>query len=136
MKKFATLIAASALTLGGAVVAPSGAVAADPYPQTVATSCAVITNTPVRQFKVVRARVSWTSAGNARPRGTILVKVIRRKTGQVVRGATRGYYGKPRAVRFMFLKPGAYRIRVQGITPANSVFKGCTARAFVRVKRR
>ena len=80
--------------------------------------------------------MSWTSAGNAKVRGTVLIKLIRRKTGEVVRGATREYYGKPVKFKFKRLQPGAYRVRVKGITAPNSVFRGCSARGFVRVKRR
>ena len=94
-----------------------------------------MTNTPVRKGKTVRARVSWTSAGNAKVRGTVVVKIIRRKSGKVVRGATKEYFGKPRTFKFKRLQPGAYRVRVTGVTPATSVFKGCSARGFVRVKR-
>lgn len=135
MKKFATLIASSALAVTGLAVAPTAPASADPYPQSVATSCAAATNTPVPKGNPVRVRVSWTSAGNAKVRGTVMVKLIRRKTGEVVRGATKEYYGKPRKFTFNRVRPGAYRVRVTGVTPPASVFKGCSARAFVRVKR-
>ena len=96
----------------------------------------MVTNTPVRKGKKVRARVSWTSAGNAKVRGTVVVKIIRRKTGKVVRGATKQYFGKPRTFKFKRLQPGAYRVRVTGVTPSTSVFKSYQTRTFFRVTKR
>ena len=134
MKKFATLIATSALAFGGAMVVPTAAsAAADPYPQSVATSCSVATNSPVREGRTARVRVNWTSAGNASPRGSVLVKIIRKKTGQVVRTSTQEFVGKRLTFKFKGLKPGGYKVRVKASTPKTSVFKGCRTRTFLRV---
>ena len=134
MKKLATLIATSALATAGVMVAPM-ANAAEPYPQSVTTVCAVATNTPVKVGTPVRARVNWVSAGNARPSGKVKITVIRKSDGKVVRTARGEYAGKPLTFKFSNLKAAGYRVRVVGTTAADSVFKGCSARGFVRVKR-
>jgi hypothetical protein len=135
MKKFATLIATSALALVGTMAAPA-AQAADPYPQSVSTTCTVTTNTPVRAGRTARVRVNWFSAGNASPRGDIRVTVIRRKDDKVVRSVERYFSGKALIFKFRKLKPSGYKVRVHAMAPKTSVFKSYRTRTFFRVTRR
>lgn len=135
MKKFATLIATSALTLGAALVAPS-ANAADPYPQSVETACTVTTNTPVPKGKTVRVRVNWYSAGNASPRGDIRVRVIRRKDDKLVRDVERYFSGDALVFKFRDLRPSGYKVRITATAPSTSVFKSYQTRTFFRVTKR
>lgn len=136
MKKFATLIATSALAFAGLVVAPGASVAAEPYPQTVATKCSVRTNTPVRKGRAIRARVRWTSAGNAQPAGKVRVRLVRKRDGKVIRSRIRTFSGNPMVFKFKRVRVGRYAVKVRTITASTSVFKGCSARAGVRVVRR
>ena len=135
MKKFATLIATSALAFAGALVAPA-AQAADPYPQSVETTCTVTTNTPVREGRTVRVRVNWFSAGNASPRGDIRVTVVRRQDDKVVRSVERYFSGKPITFKFRKLKASGYKVRIQAVSPKTSVFKSYRTRTFFRVTKR
>lgn len=134
MKKLATLIATSALALGAALVAPT-ANAADPYPQSVETTCTVTTNTPVPVGRTARVRVNWFSAGNASPRGDIRVNVVRRKDGKLVRSVERYFSGKPLTFKFRGLRASGYKVRVTATAPATSVFKSFQTRTFFRVTR-
>lgn len=134
MKKFATLIATSALTFGAALVAPS-ATAADPYPQTVETTCTVTTNTPVLKGRTVRVRVNWFSAGNASPRGDVRVNVIRRKDDKLVRSVERYFSGEALTFKFRDLRPSGYKVRIVATAPATSVFKSYRTSTFFRVTR-
>ena len=133
MKKFATLFATSALMLVGTLVAP--AAQADPYPQSVATTCTATTNSPVTEGQTVRIRVEWTSAGNATPRGDVQVNVISKKDDEIVRSVERYYAGKPLTFKFKGLKAGGYQVRIAATTPATSGFKSYRTRTFVRVTR-
>jgi hypothetical protein len=135
MKKFATLVATSAIAFVGTLVAPA-AQAADPYPQSVETTCTVTTNTPVREGRTVRVRVNWFSAGNASPRGDIRVTVVRRKDDKVVRSVERYYSGKALTFKFRGLRPSGYKVRIKATTPKTSVFKSYKTRTFFRVTKR
>ena len=135
MKKFASLIATSALVFAGAMMAPA-ATAADPYPQSVETTCTVTTNTPVKVGRTVRVRVNWFSAGNATPRGDIRVTVVRRKDDKVVRSVERYYSGKALTFKFRGLRPSGYKVRIKATTPKTSVFKSYKTRTFFRVTKR
>ena len=135
MKKFATLIATSALTLGAALVAPAAA-AADPYPQSVETTCTVTTNTPVPKGRTVRVRVNWFSAGNASPRGDVRVNVIRMKDDKLVRSVERYYSGDALTFKFSDLRPSGYKVRIAAVAPSTSVFKSYYTRTFFRVTKR
>lgn len=134
MKKLATLIATSTLALGAALVAPA-ANAADPYPQSVETTCTVTTNSPVTKGRTVRVRVNWFSAGNASPRGDIRVKVVRRKDDKLVRDVERYFSGKALTFKFRGLRPSGYKVRVIATSPSTSVFKSFKTRTFFRVTR-
>ena len=131
MKKFATLFATSALALVGTLVAP--AAQADPYPQSVETTCTVTTNTPVPKGRTVRVRVNWFSAGNASPRGDIRVNVIRLKDDKLVRSVERYFSGDALTYKFTDLRPSGYKVRVIASTPASSVFQGYKTSSFFRV---
>ncbi|WP_439937221.1 hypothetical protein ACS3YM_14945 [Nocardia sp. N13] len=134
MKKLASLFATSALALGVALVAPA-ANAADPYPQSVETTCTVTTNTPVQKGNTVRVRVNWFSAGNATPRGDIQVNVIRRKDDKLVRSVERYFSGDALTFKFRDLRPSGYKVRIVATAPATSVFKSYRTSTFFRVTR-
>ena len=134
MKKLASLFATSALALGVALVAPA-ANAADPYPQSVETTCTVTTNTPVQKGNTVRVRVNWFSAGNATPRGDIQVNVIRRKDDKLVRSVERYFSGDALTFKFSDLRPSGYKVRIVATAPATSVFKSYRTSTFFRVTR-
>lgn len=131
MKTIASFIAASATVLAGAMISPASA---EVYPHTVDTTVNAKSPNRVRAGARVRVRINWDTSGNATPSGKVVVKIINKRTGKVVRKKTKSISGT-RSVRFAKLRPSRYKIVVKAIAPSDSVFKNDSTKRRLRVVR-
>jgi hypothetical protein len=130
MRKFHSLLAATAL-LGGGLVAGAGVASAAPgYPDSVDTKCqGKALNDPREDGAPARIqlRVKPRDATNAAPRGKVVVRYVRRSNGDVARKFRRDYDG-PGYEKYSFadVPRGRYRVEVDyNAKPARSVFQDC-----------
>jgi hypothetical protein len=135
MKALAVLTTALMLTLTGLAIAPA-ATAASPYPHTITTYChAKAKHNPITRKTTPKMVFRITTAGNATPKASVFVKIIRRSDGKVIGKAVRRYNDPVETWRFKRLKPGRYRFHFQTVTGARSVYKNCSDNARLRVTR-
>ena len=135
MKTFAHLSTVAAVTLAGLSFAP--AAHAEPYPHSVDTQCtAVVKRSPVAAGVAPVFRYRWVTVGTAAPTGKVKIRVIRRKTGDVVQRSSRAYTGERTSYSVRPIqKRGRYDVVFVARGGAESVFENCTTRATFRVKR-
>lgn len=135
MKALAGLTTALMLTLTGLAVAPA-ATAASPYPHTITTYChARAKHNPISTKTTPKMIFRITTAGNAVPKATVFIKIIRRSDGKVIRKDVRRYNDTVETWSFRRLKPGRYKFHFHAVTGERSVYKDCSDDALLRVTR-
>lgn len=136
MKLLSGLLTTFLIALGLTLVSsPAEAV----YPKSVPTTSfaravdPVITTTQDARF---RFRATAAGAGNAAPTGTVLIRVVNKRTGVTVKRAERSYEGGTETWNLgKIRKRGRYSVRFYLRTGPNSVFKNSWDPAFLRVIR-
>ena len=95
MKLFASLIAAAAMTLTMLVATPVTSATAAPYPGTVATKSSYAVQGSVKRNRAVKAAYRVSARGNARPVGTVTVRIYKIVNGRFrfIKSITQRYVG-------------------------------------------
>ena len=120
MKVLAGLITALVLALG-LTVAPANAVV---YPHSITTNCTASSAGGTKaHFRM--------SAGTAKPKATVFVRVINAK-GNVVKSVQKWYPGGTVTWGFGPLRSGRYKLTFHTKTGVNSVYKNCSTATFIR----
>ena len=121
MKVLTGLVAAVVLALG-LTSAPANATV---YPHSIATKCIASPAGGAHvNFKM--------TAGTAKPKATVFIKVINR-SGRVVKRLSRYYHGSPAVWYVGPLKHGRYRVAFATRTGPTSVYKNCSTSTRIRV---
>ena len=133
MKRMIIAAPASVALVAGLVAGPSPLATAAPYPGTVDTNTSVSAPASVDRGDSARITVRVSSAGDARPKGTVTVTVKRKKGGYTF-SDTKSYRGGKIAFRTGALnKRGAYVVRAKFDAKPQSVFKDSSDSTSFRV---
>ena len=137
MKLVASLIASAALGLSMLAAVPSTATAA--YPGIVHTNCSYRAPHVVKKKRGLVVSYRVRAAGNARPRGVVVLSVykLRHGTGTAVRLVSESYVGPHwRRTSLGEFKKGRYSTKMSFRPGAGSVYEPCSSGPLnFRVKR-
>ena len=129
MKLFASLIAAAAMTLTMLVATPIVANAA-PYPGTVATKASYAVKGSVKRNRPVTAAYRVTARGNARPVGTVTVRIYKVVNGRFkfIKSISQRYVGSAiKRVSLGKFKKGKYATLMSFKPAKGSVYKASSS---------
>jgi hypothetical protein len=134
MKVLIGLATALLVFLAGLVDTPAAHAA--PYPHTITTYChSKAVKNPISRDTRPRFRFWITTNGNGRPTTIVHIRIVNRKTHQLVRKANRWYNEPVETWRFKKLKPGRYKFKFHTATGPVSVYKNCSTASRLRVTR-
>lgn len=129
MKLFASLIAAAAMTLTMLVATPIAANAAT-YPGTVATKSSYAVQGSVKRNRAVKASYRVTARGNARPVGTVTVRVYKIVNGRFkfIKSISQRYVGSAaKRIALGKFKKGKYATLMSFKAAKGSVYKNSSS---------